>query len=52
MQPVKPATAVITAQQKEFVHHGKTTRANRTLNPKVIVHDVVISSTKTASDAQ
>ena len=37
---------------KRVVHHGKTTRANRTLNPKVIAHDVVISSTKTTSDAQ
>ena len=37
---------------KRVVHHGKTTRANTTLNPKVIAHDVVISSTKAASDAQ
>ena len=37
---------------KRVVHHGKTIRANRTQNLKVIAHDVVISSTKTASDAQ
>ena len=52
MQPGQTSSSSHHNPTKRVVHHGKTTRASKTSSLKVIAHNVVISSTKTTSDAQ